>query len=161
MKAASLKEIKDELKARTPEELLNICLHFAKFKKENKELLTYLLFEASNENDYIEEIKLEIKEQLDSLNHTSYYFVQKGVRKVLKSCKKHIRYSKKPQTEIEILIYFCGQILEISKLYHHNTSLLTIYCKQLEMVRKKINTLHEDLQYDYNLILEEIEYIDE
>jgi len=160
MKAASLKEIKEELNVKSPNELLNICLHFAKFKKENKELLTYLLFEANNENNYIEEVKLDIKSQFETLNHTSYYLAQKSVRKVLKNCKKHIRYSKKTQTEIEILIYFCAQLLEISQFYSHNTSLLIIYSKQIEMVRKKINTLHEDLQYDYNLMLEDIEYVD-
>lgn len=157
MKAASVKEIKDELKTKSSAELLEICLHFSKFKKENKELLTYLLFEASNENDYIEEVKHEIKTQFETLNQTSYYFVKKSVRKVLRSCKKYIRYSKKPQTEIEILLYFCSELLEISKLHYKNTTLISIYSKQMEMVRKKINKLHEDLQYDYNLIIEELE----
>ena len=157
MKAASLKEIKDELKSKSPEELLNICLHISKFKKENKELLTYLLFEASNENDYIEEVKYQIKVQFESLNQSTYYLVKKSVRKVLRNCKKFIRYSKKPQTEIEILIYFCSQLAELSGQHYQNTTLITIYSKQLEIVRKKIEKLHEDLQYDYNLILEELE----
>jgi hypothetical protein len=83
--------------------------------------------------------------------------VKKSVRKVLRNCKKYIRYSKKPQTEIEILIYFCSQLIELSGQHYKNTTLITIYSKQLEMVRKKIKTLHEDLQYDYNLMLEELE----
>lgn len=157
MKAASLKEIKDELKSKSPEELLNICLHISKFKKENKELLTYLLFEASNENGYIEEVKYQIKVQFESLNQSTYYLVKKSVRKVLRNCKKYIRYSKKPQTEIEILIYFCSELAELSGQHYQNTTLITIYSKQLEIVRKKIEKLHEDLQYDYNLILEELE----
>ena len=157
MKAASLKEIKDELKSKSPEELLNICLHISKFKKENKELLTYLLFEASNENDYIEEVKYQIKIQFESLNQSTYYLVKKSVRKVLRNCKKYIRYSKKPQTEIEILIYFCSELAKLSEQHYQNTTLITIYSKQLEIVRKKIEKLHEDLQYDYNLILEELD----
>ena len=156
MKAASLKEIKDELRSKSSNELLDICLHFSKFKKENKELLTYLLFEASNENNYIEEVKNEIKIQFKSLNQSTYYLAKKSVRKVLRNCKKYIRYSKKPQTEIEIIIYFCSQLLELSKEHHQNTTLMSIYSKQLELVRKKINKLHEDLQYDYNLIIEEL-----
>ena len=157
MKAASLKEIKNELKSKSPEELLNICLQISKFKKENKELLTYLLFEASNENGYIEEVKHQIKIQFESLNQSTYYLVKKSVRKVLRNCKKYIRYSKKPQTEIEILIYFCSELAELSEQHYQNTTLITIYSKQLEIVRKKIEKLHEDLQYDYNLILEELE----
>ena len=44
MKAAGVKAIKDDLKMRSKEELQELCLTLSKFKKENKELLTYLLF---------------------------------------------------------------------------------------------------------------------
>ena len=43
MKAAGVKAIKEELKNRDREELSELCLSLSKFKKENKELLTYLL----------------------------------------------------------------------------------------------------------------------
>ncbi|MCK5536004.1 MAG: hypothetical protein KAI79_04210, partial [Bacteroidales bacterium] len=94
MKAASLKEIKLELYTRTPEELLEFCLRLSKFKKENKELLTYLLFEAYDEPSYIANVKLEIDEQFDLINKRSYYLIKKGVRKILANTKKYIRYSK-------------------------------------------------------------------
>ena len=48
MKAAKVSEIKKDLKRKTQPELLDLCLHLAKFKKENKELLTYLLYEADD-----------------------------------------------------------------------------------------------------------------
>ena len=57
MKTATVKEIKDELQHFSKDELLEFCLRMAKFKKENKELLTYLLFEADNEAYYIEGLK--------------------------------------------------------------------------------------------------------
>ncbi len=49
MKAATVKQIKDELKHHSQEELIDLCLHLSKFKKENKELLSYLLYDANNE----------------------------------------------------------------------------------------------------------------
>ena len=49
MKTASLKEIKTELENVSPALLLELCLKVTKFKKENKELLTYLLFEEHDE----------------------------------------------------------------------------------------------------------------
>ena len=49
MKTAAVKDIKQELLQRSPKELLALCLRLSRFKKENKELLTYLLFEASDE----------------------------------------------------------------------------------------------------------------
>ena len=62
MKAAGVKAIKDDLKMRSKEELQELCLTLSKFKKENKELLTYLLFEAGDENYFIQTIKEEIEE---------------------------------------------------------------------------------------------------
>ena len=47
MKTATVTVLKKELKYKSNDELLNLCLTLSKFKKENKELLTYLLFEAS------------------------------------------------------------------------------------------------------------------
>ena len=49
MKAVTVKKIKDELTHKTASELMEICLQLSKFKKENKELLTYLLFESHDE----------------------------------------------------------------------------------------------------------------
>ena len=38
----------------------------------------------------------------------------------------------------------------------NNVTLQNIYNRQIEIIRKAISTLHEDLQYDYNLELNEI-----
>ena len=63
LKALTLKKIKDELEYRSSKDLVELCLQLAKFKKENKELLTYLLFEAHNEEMYVE----SVKEYMDTL----------------------------------------------------------------------------------------------
>ena len=60
MKAATSNELKQELQASSSKQLIELCLRLAKFKKENKELLTYLLFEANDEAAYIQSIKNEI-----------------------------------------------------------------------------------------------------
>ena len=60
MKAVTVKEISEELVNLSPKELRDLCLRLARFKKENKELLTYLLFEATDEEMYIESVKKEI-----------------------------------------------------------------------------------------------------
>ena len=53
MRAATIQEIKQELATVKPAQLMSLCLRLAKFKKENKELLTYLLFEAGDEAGYL------------------------------------------------------------------------------------------------------------
>lgn len=156
MRAATIKQIKDELILRSPKELLEICLRLSRFKKENKELLTYLLFEAGDEGNYISLIKEEMDDQFDQLNLSSYYLIKKGVRKILRETKKHIRYSLKKETEIELLIYFLQKMKTLNPPFHRHLLLLNIYNRQLDFIRKKLLVLHEDLQFDYNLILEEL-----
>ena len=77
MKSATVREIKKELQERSPKEILELCLRLSRFKKENKELLTYLLFEASDEAMYIESVKEEIDEKFEKVNRKSPYFVKK------------------------------------------------------------------------------------
>ena len=95
MKAASVVEIKKTLEQLDKEHIKQLCLRLARFKIENKELLTYLLFEADDENYYIKGIKEEIEIEFDEVNRKSYYFIKKSIRKILRNTKKNIRYSKK------------------------------------------------------------------
>ncbi len=157
MKTATVRELKQELKEQSKEELLELCLQLSKFKKENKELLTYLLFEASDEDSFIAQIKEEVVAQFTLINTSSYFYMKKSVRKILRSIKKYIRYSKKKETEIELLLFFCSQLKNMRPSMTNNVSLENIYYRQVMMIEKAIGILHEDLQYDYNLELEEMQ----
>ena len=156
MKAASVKQIKDELKQHSKEELINLCLHLSKFKKENKELLSYLLYDVDNEAGYIKDIKIEVDEQFEEINRKTYYFIKKSVRKILRNIKKYIRYSKKKETEVELLIYFCTKLKDMTPPMENNVSLHNIFLRQIELTKKAISTLHEDLQYDYGELVSEL-----
>ncbi len=156
MKAATVRELKQELGHRSSEELLNICLALSKFKKENKELLTYLLYEADNETGYITGIKTEITQEFSEINTKTYYFMKKSIRKILRNTKKYIRYSKKKETEIELLLHFCSELKYIRPSMSGSVQLVNLYQRQLTLIKKSITSLHEDLQYDYNLALEEL-----
>jgi len=156
MKAASAKQIKDELKGRSSKDLLELCLRLSRFKKENKELLTYLLFEAGSEANYIENVIIWMDEQFTEINRQNYYYIKKGVRKILKNIKKYIRYSGNKETEVELLIAFCKSYKKSVPAATKRLVLKNILDRQLELVRKKITLLHEDLQYDYGLELEDL-----
>ncbi|MCH2035187.1 MAG: hypothetical protein MK202_16895 [Tenacibaculum sp.] len=157
MKAATIKILKDELKHQNQDELLELCLKLARFKKENKELLTYLLFEASNEDRYIESIKLEIDQSFSEINTKSFFYIRKSVRKILSSLKKYIRYSKKKSTEVELLLYFCLKLKQFKPSISRSPRLQNIFETQMRMAKKAMYTLHEDLQYDYTILIEDIE----
>jgi len=156
MKAASVKQLKDELKYRSQEDLLELCLRLSKFKKENKELLSYLLFDVDNESGYIADIKLEIDEQFELINKKTYYFIKKSVRKILRNIKKYIRYSKQKETEVELLLYFCNKLKDMSPSMKDNPTLHNIFKKQVEITKKNILLLHEDLQYDFGEEIKEL-----
>lgn len=156
MKAATVVQIKRELQHRNPEELLQLCLRLSKFKKENKELLTYLLFEAGNEAGYIETVKDEVDALFSEINTNSYFYIKKSVRKILRNIKKYIRYSGNKETEVELLLYFCQRLNEFTPSIKRNTALTNLYERQLTYTAKKIDLLHEDLQYDYGLVLNDL-----
>lgn len=151
MKAATVKELKNELSYLSNTDLMELVLRLSKFKKENKELLTYLLYEASNEELYISNIKEEVKNMFSEINTSSYYFIKKSVRKILRIIKTYIRYSKKKETEVELLLFFCSQLKNLKPSIYKNVQLLNIFKRQIALIEKIIGTLHEDLQYDYSL----------
>ncbi|PWH82524.1 hypothetical protein DIS18_09760 [Algibacter marinivivus] len=156
MKAIPLPEIKKELKTLSTQEIEALCLRLARFKKENKELLTYLLFESHNESGYIETVKQYMDDEFDLINTDSYFYIRKSVRKILRNVKKFIRYSQKKETEVELLIYFCGKLKDFKPSINRSTQLFNMYNRQIALAKKTIDKLHEDLQYDYNLMLQEL-----
>jgi len=158
MKTASIKEMRQELNEKSTKELIDICLRFSKFKKENKELLTYLLFDSNSEQAYIQLIKDIISEEFSVLIGYSYYQRVKGIRKILRITKKYIRYSQKKETQIELLIFFCHELNQ-SNVNIHEGAVSTIFEKQIESIKKEIQKLHEDLRFDFEMMLEEYDLV--
>lgn len=149
MKASTISILKKELNALATSDLIGICLKLAKYKKENKELISYLLFDANNELEYISSIKKEIDIQFAEINFGHMYFVKKSVRKIFKSTTKYIKYSGQKRTEVELLIYFCSKLRTSGIEIERNNSLNNLYMNQIRKIHQVISTLHEDLQFDY------------
>lgn len=149
MKAATVKAIKEELNMRSREELVELCLSLSKFKKENKELLTYLLYEVSDELSFINSIKEEIDLAFKEINRTSYYYLKKSIRKILRNTKKNIRYSKKKQTEVELILFYCNKLKNFTPPISKSIPLTRIFEREILRVEKIVAKLDADLQYDY------------
>lgn len=156
MKAVTVKKIKDELNHRSSQDLVELCLQLSKFKKENKELLTYLLFESHDEETYIQSVKDFQDTLFEEINTKSYFYIRKSVRKILTLTKKYIRYSKKKETEVELLLHFCAQLKDFTPSISKSPRLTNVYHRQIALIKKTIATLHEDLQYDYQIELDEL-----
>jgi len=156
MKTASVHEIKQELAATKPGDLVELCLRLARFKKENKELLTYLLFEAHDEQSFVENLKGEIGESFGEINQSNLYYVKKSLRKIIRTINKYCRYSGSKQTEVELHIFFCSRLQSSPIWLHRNPAIKKLYDKQIGKINSVLNTLHEDLQYDYRKEVERL-----
>jgi hypothetical protein len=157
MKAASVSEIKDELSAQPAKELVALCLRLSRFKKENKELLTYLLFEATDEAGFVQSVKAEMEILFLEINVSQLYFAKKSLRKIIRIINKYCRYSSVKTTEVELRLYFCKLLTESGIPFKRNTVINNIYHSQLKKLVTLIAALHEDLQYEYLRELETYE----
>lgn len=149
MITASLTELRRAISNVPTRELPDLCIRLARYKKENKELLSYLLFEADDESEYISNIKNEIDQHFHDLNRSTPYLTKKGLRKTLSFTNQRIRYSGQKRTETELLIYFCKKFKK-EVPFRNNVTIKNIYQRQILRIKKTISKLHEDLQFDYN-----------
>jgi hypothetical protein len=156
MKSASSNELKAALHNLSPKDMIQICLRISKYKIENKELLTYLLYEADNELEYIQNIKSEIDEFFENLVVLNFSNMLKKLRKVVRLANKYIKFSGSKNVEVAVLIHICHKIKPFTN-QSSSTSLINLYNRQIIKIDKALLKLDEDLQYDYKNEIEAIQ----
>ncbi|MFD2146364.1 hypothetical protein [Mucilaginibacter antarcticus] len=120
----------------------------ARHKKENKELLAYLIFEADNSPAFIEKVKAEAGFMFSQMPVRSYE-AAKYLRKILRLLGKYIKFMASKEAETELLINFCTGYIQYADRRTSYKPLRTILVRQVEKTRTAIGKLHEDLQYDF------------
>ena len=156
MKLASVNEIKEELLHLSQKDLLAYCMRLVKFKKENKELMNYLLFQSNNQALYLKQVKEEISELYKEINSTNLYFAKKSLRKILRITNKYIKHTSSGQVEIELLVHYCITLQSSGIPFERSTALNNLYQAQVKKIEKALSTLHEDLQYDYSKLVQQL-----
>ncbi len=157
MEKYSLNDVKKELSHLDKNELIEVCLKLTKFKRENKEYITYLIYNADNKAAFTKEIKHEIDALLmDAKGKESPYLIKKNLRKTLRLINKYIKIISDKSIAIELLIYFCANVKKHELLKSRNSVLYNLYNLQTKKINTLIHTLHEDLQSDF---LKELEVI--
>jgi hypothetical protein len=149
MKAATVAELKKELANLEPAEVTELCLRLARFKKENKELLTYLLYEAHDLTGYLREIKSAMERQFGEMNRSNLYLTKKSLRAIMRSNNKFIRYIGKKNAEVEILIAFAANIRKAKIPVSESAKITNLFDGVIRKIKKAIAELDEDLRYDY------------
>ena len=155
IKPAGISLIKSEIKECSHDRLQELILRMAKYKVENKELLSYLLFEEDSEQSFLTSVKEEMNEQMLAINDQSPYLAKKTLRKVIRTSSKYIRFTNLKSFEVEIWIHFVSLLNPYSKLLK-NKVIENMKSRALIKIRKALKYLHEDLQYDYREELKQI-----
>lgn len=153
---AGIRELKAELELLHPDKIRSLCLQLARYKKENKEYLSYLLFMSDDHHQYAQDIKVAMDDSFKGLNTSTGYLSAKGLRKILKTTNKFIKFSADKQVEAEVLSHFCLNMLQSGVRIHSSTVLSNMYEKLLERIVKAANTLHEEQAEDIHRSLQKL-----
>ena len=153
MKAASISELKKSLANLDRDELLDACVRLAKYKVDNKELLTYLLLKSHDEQTYIREVCDEIDHAFRGVTSMP----KKTIRKIIRWLDKRVRYSGDVETELELRIYFCSQFLRRRIRLGRCKVSANMYRGQLKKIENLLEKVHSDLQFDYRQQMEGFE----
>jgi hypothetical protein len=144
-------EIKKELQHLDNAQLTELCLRLVRYKKENKELTGYLLFDADHERAFIDSLMAENGLMFSQLPYNNYQLA-KSLRKILRLLGKYIKFMASSEAEVEVLINFCRNYVQYvdKRASSSYKPLRLIFTRQLDKIRKSITKLHEDLQFDYS-----------
>jgi hypothetical protein len=159
MQNASLSEIKKELQLLNKIELSELCIKLAKYKKDNKEFLHYLLFNSINEDVFIYSVKDEITKLFSEIKNVNSYPAKKSIRKILRLTNKYIKYSGKPATQVQLLLFYCHALKQTKISFYDNVAIANLYQNQIKKVKNTLAKMHEDFQFDYQSEIEELEKI--
>lgn len=133
-----------------------MCLRLIKYKKENKELINFLLFEASDLATYTANLKSEVDEMYIQINMSNSYFIKKSLRKILKIINRYIKYTSSKEIEVEMLIYYCTKLKSSGIKINKSVALSNLYNNQIKKLKSVSALLHEDLQHDYNKQIDQL-----
>ena len=153
MKPASIAQLKKELIRLENGELLDACLRLARFRKDNKELLTYLLFQSQEESVFASELCDEINEQF-SLTPNAH---KKTLRKMIRRINKCLRFTKVKDTEIRVRLHFCRCLRASKTPMHKSKVVVNLYNGQLKKVRTIIEKLHNDIKNEVQREIQALE----
>lgn len=156
MKSASLSEIKRALAESGERRLVEIALRLARHKVENKELLTYLLFEEADEAGFVSGARLDIEEAFSGIPNTNLYYFKKSVRKILRMVNRYARFSARPETEVDLRLHFCHCLQKRGVDFRRNPVLKNLFENEVRKIDRLIASLPEDLRFDFQGIRSQI-----
>jgi hypothetical protein len=150
MKTASVQELKAELSSLDKKKIIDVTVRLIRSKLEIKELATYLLFESADEMQFVQGIKAELTDLFKGINTSHLYFARKSLRKIVRLINKYCRFSGSAETEAELRVFFCEELIHSGIPFHKSEAILRIYEAQRMKATQTCAKLHEDIQFEYS-----------
>lgn len=143
-----LSDLKKELLELSKPELIQLCLRVAKLKRENKELLAYLIFDSGDPLFYAQKLKPEIKEVFEQPFQHAYYLT-KSMRKAMRLITKYYRFTSNKQGETELLIYLVEEFYLSWRNEYRYQALGKVIFRCLEKAQSNLKKIDEDFRADF------------
>ena len=143
-----LSDLKKELFELSKPELIQLCLRVAKLKRENKELLAYLIYDVDDPLFYAQKLKHEIKEVFEQPFQHAYYLT-KSIRKAMRLISKYYRFTSNKQGETELLIYLVDEFHQSWRNEYRYQALGKVILRCLEKAQTNIKKIDEDYRADF------------
>lgn len=150
-----LSDLKKELLELSKPELIQLCLRVARLKRENKELLAYLIYDVDDPIFYAQKLKPEIKEVFNQPFQHAYYLT-KSIRKALRLIAKYYRFTSNKQGETELLIYLVEEFHQSWRYEYRYQALGKIIFRCLEKAEANLCKIEEDFKADFEQPISEL-----
>lgn len=150
-----LSDLKKELLELSKPELIQLCLRVAKLKRENKELLAYLIYDADDPLFYAQKLKPEIKEVFEQPFQHAYYLT-KSIRKTMRLISKYYRFTSNKQGETELLIYLVEEFYQSWRNEYRYQALGKVIFRCLEKAQSNLKKIDEDFRADFEHPINEL-----
>lgn len=148
MQPASIETIKAELKQLPPKQVFDLLLRLARFKKENKELLTYILFESSDEPGYLQQVKAEITDELVTIDGLPAYQYKKQFRKIQRKLNKPLKYMGSKAAAVELYMHMVHMIAAKKKTIFIRAFLDKMLQQYVTKIERLLPALDPDISSD-------------
>jgi hypothetical protein len=158
MKIPSLAEIKKELSNLNDQELKNLIIDLSKFSRDNKAYLFFKLFERDNPQIFVEMVQEELELEFSKYSTSNIHTAKKSAQAIRRKLNKNLKLTKDVTAQIELIAFFCKNMRAYGYLSFRHPVIENLYRIQVGKIETLVKKLHEDLQYDYVSILEDLKF---
>lgn len=157
MEIPSLAQLKKDLSFLSEKELILLITELSKFSRDNKAFLYFKLNEKDQPNLFVDAVKEELDEAFLTANTRHYRVAKKSAQSIRRKLNKSLKLSKNKADQADLILYFCEKMKSYDYLEHQHPVIDNLFKMQVGKAIKLINTLHEDLQSDFEYRIEALE----